>query len=154
MKKHTTKIAVGIFLIALLLAASSAFADAKIALGHTAFNSSMTVGEIGYEWRDFEVTAGLIGQGSTKRGDQDAVPVYSVSKLVKPGWRFLGARNYYRIGVAYVDGSPLVGRTNFRLGVGLDWGIAALEYVHYSSAGIHETNTGIDAVLLRLNLPF
>ena len=151
---NKTSAAVLLFIVVLLFAASNAFADAKIALGKTAFNSSNTVGEIGWEFRDWEITAGLIGEGETKRGDQGVVPVYSFSKLVKPDWSFLGAKNYYRIGVAYVDGSPLVGNTNFRLGVGLAWKVASIEYVHYSSAGIHDTNTGIDIIMLRMNLPF
>lgn len=150
----TTKILVALFIVILLLAAGSAWADARIALGKTVFNSSSTVGEIGYEWRDWEANIGLIGQGSTKNGDTDTIATYSISKLVKPGWKFLGGKNYYRIGVAYIDGSPLVGGTNFRLGVGLEYKVFQLEYMHYSSAGIHKTNTGIDSLMLRLKLPF
>jgi len=153
-KLTTTKVAVGVFLILLLLAANSAFADVRIALGQTAFNSTNTVGEIGYEWRDWEANVGLIGSGSTKNGHSDEVWTYSVSKLVRPDWKFLGGKNYYRIGVAYIDDSPLVGGTNFRLGVGLEYKVFQIEYAHYSSAGIHETNTGIDAIMLRIKLTF
>lgn len=148
-----TKLIVIAFIVILILAAGSAWADAKIALGQTVFNSHSTIGEIGYEWNDWEVNVGLIGAGSTKNGGQDIVPTYSLSKLIKPDWRFLGGKNYYRIGVAYIDGSPLVGNTNFRLGVGLEYKHFAIEYMHYSSAGIHNTNTGIDGLVLRLNLP-
>lgn len=151
---NKTRIAVVIFIVVLLIAAGSAWADAKIALGQTVFNSTNTVGEIGYEWRDWEINAGLIGQGSTKNGDTDTIAAYSISKLVKPDWKFLGGKNYYRIGIAYIDGSPLVGRTNFRLGVGIEYKVFQIEYVHYSSAGIHETNAGIDAIMLKMNLSF
>lgn len=151
---NKTGIAVLVFIVILLLAAGSAWADPRIALGQTAFNSTNTIAEVGYEWREWEANLGLIGSGSTKNGHQDLVKTYSISKLVRPDWKFLGAKNYYRIGVAYIDDSPLVGGTNFRLGVGLEYKVFQVEYVHYSSAGIHETNTGIDAVMLRLNLPF
>lgn len=151
---NKTKIAVGIFLIVLLFSAYNAWADGSVALGHTAFNSSSTVGEIGYEVNDWEFNAGLIGQGSTKNGDSGVVETFSISKLVKPGWSFLGGQNYYRIGVAYVNDSPLVGDTNFRLGVGLDYGLFAVEYGHLSSAGIHDPNTGIDFIQFKIKLPY
>jgi len=154
LKLNFTKIAVLTFIVVLLLAANSAFADVRIALGQTAFNSTNTVGEIGYEWREWEASVGLIGYGSTKNGHSDEVWTYSLSKLVRPDWSFLGGKNYYRIGVAYIDDSPLVGGTNFRLGVGLEYKVFQVEYLHYSSAGIHKTNTGIDAIMLRIKLPF
>ena len=155
MKLNYTFAAVALFVVLLIAAASNANGEdgARIALGHTAANSELPMGEIGYEHRGWELAASQIGEGDTKRGEQDTVPIYSLSHVVRPSWRFLGATNYYRIGVAYVDGSPLVGDTNFRLGIGLEWKVMQLEYFHYSSAGIHETNTGIDGVQLRLLIP-
>lgn len=151
-----TKGAVLLFIILLLWAAFDARGDngARVSLGHTVFNSQVTVGEVGYEYEGWEVAATQMGSGSTKRGDVDVTPVYSVSYLVEPRWGLLWGENYYRLGVAYVDGSPLVGDTNFRLGIGVNYyDVFSLEYVHYSSAGIHETNTGIDAIQLRFHIP-
>lgn len=141
------------FIVVLILAAGSAFADARIALGHTAFNSSSPMAEVGYEWREWEASAGLIGSGWTKKGDTGLVKTVSLSRLIRPDWTFLGGKNYYKLGLAYIDGSPLVGGTNFRLGIGLEYKVFQIEYLHYSSAGIHERNTGIDGVVLRMKLP-
>lgn len=149
--------AVGVvgFIVLLLFASCNARAHdgARISLGYTVANSERPMGEIGYEYQGWELAAALIGEGKTKRGYQDTVPVYSLSHLVRPSWHILGATNYYRIGVSYVDGSPLVGKANFRLGVGLDWEVIQLEYFHYSSAGINETNSGIDGLQLRYLIP-
>lgn len=150
-----TVVGVVTFIIVLLAASYDARAEngARISLGHTVANSEVTVGEVSYEWNDWEAGAMLIGEGDTKNGEQSTVPVYSVSHLVCPEWSILGADNYYRLGVAYVDGSPLVGDWNFRLGVGLEWKVFQLEYAHLSSAGIYETNSGIDMIQLRYKIP-
>jgi hypothetical protein len=53
------------------------------------------------------------------------------------------------MGLSYNDGSKLVGRTNFRLGLGLDFNeVLRVEYVHHSSADIHNPNRGIDYIML------
>lgn len=146
MKK--TAIAVVIFLFVLLLAMcserSEAADGARIALGKTAVNSSHTYGEFGYEWNQWEITIGQIGQ------EEDPAEVFTLSRIVRPDWRILGATNFYRIGFAYVDDSPLIGDTNFRLGFGLEWELVQLEYFHYSSAGIHDPNTGVDGIQFRI----
>jgi hypothetical protein len=151
MKINFTKVAVVLFIIVLSWAAYDARADDgfRFSLGYTVANSTLPFGSVSYEWKDMELDATLIGQGSTKRGDQDVVKVFSLSHIVRPSWTFLGATNYYRIGVSYQDGSPLVGSTNFRLGIGLEWKVLQVEYVHYSSAGIHRPNSGIDGIQLR-----
>ncbi|WP_346839830.1 acyloxyacyl hydrolase [Microbulbifer sp. SAOS-129_SWC] len=123
-----------------------------LSLGHTALHSDNSVGEIGYRVGHWEAAAALIGQGHTSRGDIERARAWSVSRIVWPSWQLLGADNYYRIGAAYVDGDPLVGDWNYRLGLGLSWGLAEVEYFHYSSAGINDPNTGIDGVQLRLRL--
>lgn len=161
MKKKISATVGGVilFLIALLAATNDARGSEhagdglRITLGHTVANSHMTNGELSYEYKGMELGYTLIGKGDTKKGYQDYVDVYSLSHIVRPSWCVWGACNYYRLGVAYVDSSPLVGRTNFRLGVGLEWRHVQLEYFHYSSAGIHETNTGIDGIQLRYKIP-
>lgn len=157
LKLNKTKIAVALFLVVLFFALVSERAAAQpvLSLGRTVLNSENTFGEIGWQFgerQQWEAAATLIGHGWTKRGDIERNHAFSVSRIVRPSWKFLGAANYYRIGAASVHGSPLVGGLNYRLGVGLDWGVVALEYVHYSSAGIHDPNTGIDGVQLRVPL--
>lgn len=156
MKIKPTVIAVLAFIVLLVVMVYAEAARAqdgvRISLGRTVANSSATFGEIGYEWRRWELTAGQIGVGNTHNGPQSEVAVFSASRMVRPGWRFLGAEAYSRIGVAYVRGSPLVGDTNFRLGLGLQYRHFQIEYFHLSSAGIHQPNTGIDGIGLRLML--
>ena len=130
---------------------------ALVSLGHTAANSHTSVGEVAWQLpgQRWEVGAMLIGQGATRRGAiADPIPVYSFSRLVRPGWRLFGADAYLRLGAAYVDGHPLVGEVNYRLGAGLRWPVAALELGHFSSGGIYDPNTGVDGLLLRVPLAF
>lgn len=152
-----TRLGVLVFIILLLLASINALGSeynngARISLGHSVANSELPLGEIGYEYNNWEIAATLMGEGRTKNGDQDLVGIYSLSRMVRPSWNFLGATNYYRLGVSYVNDSPLVGEANFRLGIGLEWDIVQLEYFHYSSAGINSTNSGIDGILLRYKI--
>lgn len=157
MKLSKTVYAVLAFIVLLVLATYSAhgaeppsYDGPRIALGHSALNSKVTVGEVSYELRSWEFAATQLGEGWTKRGEQQEVGIFSLSRVVRPSWFFLGGRNYYRIGTAWVKGSPLVGDTNYRLGIGLEYKLISFEYFHYSSAGIHRPNTGIDGVLFRL----
>lgn len=143
------------FIALLFLAADDAWGDnATIALGRTALNSDSTYAEIGYEVRDWEFNVGLIGAGQTKDGWQSTVLTYGISKIVRPSWCFLGGCNYYRIGIAAVHGSPLVGPINFRLGIGMDYGVFRIEAGHLSSGDLFEDNTGIDWPMLKLEVPF
>ena len=154
-----TKILVAIFIILLIGAAFSEYANAqrvdpvddgpRISLGHTAFNKYETHGEFGYEWNQWEAAYSI--QGSS--GVSDTTNIASLSRVVKPEWFVGHARNYYRIGVSHVDNSDLVGDFNFRLGVGLTYKVFAVEYFHYSSAGINDTNSGIDGFMIRFNVP-
>ncbi len=153
MKINWTVLGVLLFILLILLASFDARSDqSTISLGHTVFNSSATIGEYSYERNNWDFGLSLIGSGDTKKGYKDDTPIASISYLVRPDWEFLGGKNYYRLGGAYVHEHPLVGNSNYRLGVGMDWDVFALEYVHYSSAGIHETNTGIDAIQLRYQI--
>ena len=157
---------IGLFLIAAFVAAflwaySAEPARAEVpepaavvvSLGYTLANSDTSVGEVawllpGQRW---EIGAMAIGQGSTRRGPiVGHVKVYSVSRLVRPGWQLLGGESYFRLGLAYVDGHPLVGPGNYRLGAGIRWPRAALELGHFSSGGINDPNTGVDGVHLRV----
>jgi hypothetical protein len=152
MKFNKTAFGVGIFVVILIFAGYSAKSNADsihLGLGKTFVNSSLAIGEIGYEKNNFEVQASLMEDGSTKNGQQDKMQIYSVSYLTKPQWGYKGIEPYVRLGLSYNDGSELVGRTNFRLGLGLDFNeVLRVEYVHHSSAGIHNPNTGIDYIML------
>ena len=157
MKINKTATLVVAFIVVLIFAVYSANSEAenspRIALGYSVGNSQLPWGELGYEYNNWEVAVAQWGEGTTDKGSQDTVEVVSLSHVVRPHWNFLYGRNYYRIGVAHVNDSVLVGDTNFRLGIGLEWEHVQLEYFHYSSAGIHDTNTGIDGIQLRLKLP-
>ena len=151
MKIKPTTIAVVIFAVLLVLAAFNASAQGfRTSLGYTVANSTTPWGEVSYEFPSgWELAGSVSGAGDTRRGPQGEVSTVSWSRVVRPDWWLLGGRNYYRLGVAYVDGSPLVGNTNFRLGIGLEFKVFQIEYFHYSSAGIHQPNTGIDGIQLR-----
>ncbi len=152
MKIKPTAIAVGVFIFLLLFAAFNASAEPgfRVALGRTVVNSATPWGEFGYEFPNgWELAGSVSGAGDTARGPQGEVSTVSWSRIVRPDWWLLGGRNYYRLGVAYVDGSPLIGNSNFRLGIGLEYRVFQVEYFHYSSAGIHQPNTGVDGLQLR-----
>lgn len=143
---------VAAFIVAVILALYSVETKAgpTIGLGQTFNKSSLSYGEVGYEWKDWEATAGKMGEGQTDYGRQEPVNIYSLSRLVRPGWCIKSVCNYFRVGVSKVHGSPLVGEDNYRLGIGIEHTKVQVEYVHFSSAGIYENNGGIDAVMLRL----
>jgi hypothetical protein len=126
----------------------------RVGVGESVFNSHLKTAEIGYEWNSWEASATLMGAGNTKNGRQDRLEIYSISYLTRvaaaPAW----ATPFLRLGVGYNSGSTLVGRTNFRLGLGVDFSdVWRVEYVHHSSAGIHKPNTGIDYVMLTYKMP-
>lgn len=152
MNKIGKTTAVLIFLAVFLWALSESEASEltpKIGLGSTVANSHLTTGEFSIEYRRWEVAVGIIGAGHTERGEQDSVNTFSVSRFVRPDWVILGGRNYYKMGIGYVDDSPLVGPINYRLGIGLEYRFVSVEYFHYSSAGIHKTNTGVDGIMVK-----
>jgi len=128
---------------------SKAEQSVQIGLGETVINSHLTVGEIGYEYNQWEIQAALIEAGATKNGRQDQMEVYSVSYRTEPNLEFFGIQPYSRLGVSYNSGSELVGDTNFRLGLGLDFhNVWRVEFSHHSSSSIHDPNTGVDAVTI------
>ena len=151
-----TKILVVIFIALLVSAGFNEYARAaepvtnsgpRISLGQTLFNQYETHGEIGYEWNRWEAAASI--QGTPE--EDETTRITSLSRVVKPDWSIGPVNNYYRIGAARVHNSDLVGDFNFRLGIGLSHKVMSVEYFHYSSAGIYDTNTGIDGVMIRFN---
>ena len=157
MKFNKITLGVAGFIVLLILAGYSAKSFAgtvNIGLGKTVINSHLKVGEIGYQHGDWELQASLMQDGGTKRGAQAQVETYSLSNITTPGWGYAGVQPYMRLGVSVNSGSNLVGNTNFRLGIGVDFNsVFRLEYVHHSSAGIHYPNTGLDYVTLSYVIP-
>jgi hypothetical protein len=153
MKK--TAILVAVFVIALIVAGYVRADDgARIGLGKSIINSDLKTAEIGYEWNSWEANATLSEAGKTKNDVQDQVETYSISYLTRIAAAPVWATPFLRLGVSYNSGSNLVGPTNFRLGVGVDFSdVWRVEYVHHSSAGIHKPNTGIDYVMLTYKMP-
>ena len=154
---NKTKLGVAAFVVILIAAgyAVTARADTvQVGLGKSILNSSATVGEIGYERKGWEVQATLMGAGDTKNGQQDRLSIYSVSYITEPGWGYKGVEPYVRLGISHNTGSTLIGSSNFRLGLGVEFSkVFRLEYVHHSSAGIHDPNTGLDYVALSYVMP-
>jgi hypothetical protein len=154
---NKTKLSVAAFVVILIAAGYSATSRADtvyIGLGKSILNSSATVSEIGYERNGWEVQATLMGAGDTKNGHQDQMSIYSVSYITRPGWGYRGVEPYVRLGVSHNTGSTLIGTSNFRLGLGVEFNqVFRLEYVHHSSAGIHDPNTGLDYVALSYVMP-
>jgi hypothetical protein len=159
--KNLNKTTLGViaFIIVLLLAGYSAKSDAeengvRVSIGKTIVNSELKVGELSYEYNDWEFSAALVEDGKTKNGFQEQVEIYTVSYLTKPGWGVYGIEPYVRIGASKNSGSKLIGPTNFRLGLGIDFqNVWRVEFNHHSSAGIHNPNTGLDYVTLTYKIP-
>ena len=154
MKK--TAILVVLFIVILLIAGYARAEDGmRIGIGKAVINSHLKTAEIGYEYNSWEVNAALLESGDTKNGSQDKLGIFSASYLTRPqGWGVWGIDPYFRLGVGYNTGSNLVGRTNYRLGIGLDFhDVWRVEFSHHSSAGIHSPNTGIDYVTITYKAP-
>lgn len=153
MKINKTTLGVLTFILILIAAGYSAKTNAEqfatIGVGQTVINSELKVGMVGYEINNWEFNARLTEAGDTKNGHQDQQETYSVSYLTKPQWGYKGIDPYFRLGISKNSGGELVGDTNFMLGIGLDFhDVFRLELIHDSSAGIHQTNTGIDQIVL------
>lgn len=134
-------IVVGLF----ALASARAKADTNISLGQSIIKTELSTGEISTGLYDWEIGYQKIG------GDID---ILSVSRVIRPDWCLSNICYYQRLGVAYIPNSTLVGNTNYRLGIGIDFNdLFAFEYFHYSSAGIHKINYGLDGIMLRVKLP-
>lgn len=154
---NNTIIAVIAFTVLLLAAGYSRAEDGvRIGVGKSFIGSDVTVGELGVEYNNWELTTTQFGQGWTKRGEQEAHAFYSASYLTKPqALQNKWASPFLRLGVSYNSGDPLVGKSNYRLGIGVDFSdVWRIEYGHYSSAGQHDPNSGVDWVALTYKMPF
>jgi len=156
MKK--TAYLVAFFIVVIILAGysmkSSAESFSTLGIGTTLINSHLKTAEVGFNYNSWELQGTLIEKGSTKNGPQDYVKIASVSRLIEPSWGYMGVEPYFRLGISYSPASNLVGNSNFKLGVGVDFNeVFRVEYTHHSSAGIHSPNTGVDYVTIVYRLP-
>ncbi|AOS95554.1 hypothetical protein AUP74_00077 [Microbulbifer aggregans] len=123
----------------------------SIGLGQTLFNGDMTAAEVSIRHQRWELGGVILGQGDTSEGAQERLGyAASITRMLRPGWEWCRGSVYGRVGLAYVDGSPLVGHFNFRTGVGIDFRGFSLEYQHLSSASLTRLNTGIDVIQFRI----
>ena len=146
------------FIIVIIMAGYSAKSSAEIfatlGIGTTLINSTLKVADVGYNYNGWEIQGTLIERGTTKNGPQDYLKLASLSYLVEPSWGYMGVEPYFRLGLSYNPDSNLVGTSNFKLGIGVDFNeVFRVEYTHHSSAGIHSPNTGIDYVTIVYRLP-
>ena len=93
----------------------------------------------------------MTGKGDTRYGDHQQMRMISINRLVYPGWwknkLFIG------LGISKVSqNQPLVGEWNYRPIFGYDGGVYKVYYHHYSSAGVNDMNTGVDGIVLRVEM--
>jgi hypothetical protein len=124
-----------------------------VEINRSVINSNATVGGFGYRWDNrWDAGMHLVGHGETKKGYQEVTEMYSFTRVINPTWSLLGGAFYQRIGIVYAPDQTLIGTSNFKLGMGLRWDFAEIEWQHVSSADIHETNRGLDFIGLRFML--
>ena len=148
-----------IFIIAFIVTASMA-REAKavehnftpfIELGSLVNESDASHGAIGFTYNDkWQVSRMFIGEGETSWGDHPKAKVWTVDRLINPGW--LNDRFFMILGIAKIDTSFLVEPYNYHIGAGWKWGTGRIYYHHLSSADINTQNTGIDMITWRIDL--
>lgn len=104
--------------------------------------------EIGFRHNNWDLQLAKTERGRIRHGSkQDSTKIYSLSYLFQSEELPI----FGRLGVAYTPNQEkLIGNSNFRLGVGIrPLENLEFEYTHYSSAGIHDPNTGLDMLMVR-----
>lgn len=123
----------------------------SVGVGRALFNGDMTAAELSYRYRRWELGGVILGQGDTSKGAQERLGyAASITRVLDPSWEWCRGKAYGRVGISYVDGSPLVGHFNFRTGIGIDFSTFSLEYQHFSSASLTNLNIGIDIIQFRI----
>lgn len=154
------KVAVGVIVAVVLIMWGSWISAEKaqaegvyFELGKTYLASSVTTHGVGYVNSDgWGVGIEATGKGQTRKGKTTPKPIISFYKVTDPNWKILGGNFKTSLGMSYTPDQLLVGPTNFRLEFSLEYvGGAELFIRHYSSAGLHTPNTGIDLVGFRKN---
>lgn len=127
---------------------------ARVFIGQSTGYISETIQGVGVEAYRWELQAAEQGNRN-ERTAEGTTNLYSLTRIIRPAWTFIGFQPEFRIGPAYVENSPFVGRTNMHLAAGVAWyGLISLSYNHYSSGGVHRPNTGLDDVRASMNFSF
>ena len=122
-----------------------------IELGQLQNESDASMGSVGVTYKDkWQLARMFIGEGETDWGKHPKAKVWSVDRLINPGW--FNDHVFLLLGVAYIDTSFLVEPWNYHVGAGWKWGTGRIYYHHLSSADINTQNTGIDMITWRVDL--
>ena len=146
-----------ILIFAILLGLSSeSEADPYVEVGALFESSDATMASIGYLYNDkWEASLSYIGEGEDDWGqDTPKVKIMAVTRLFHPGWVY--NKYFMGIGLSKLESDEkyaLVDTWNFKLVIGLKLGDRSrLYFQHYSSFDVNEQNTGINALVLRVDL--
>jgi hypothetical protein len=116
-------------------------------VGWSGINAQGSTGRFGVRAKNWELETGLYGHDKTDLGTiREPVRYISFSRVIRSQKRFLGGKVFYKAGIAYVDDHPLVGKMNFNLSAGIDFGVVKISGNHKSSADIFETNKGTNSI--------
>ena len=126
--------------------------EAYVHIGAQVNASDATAGGFGVIYKDkIDLNVTYIGEGDTKWGKHESMRVFSISRIVTPGW----ACFYMGIGYANVQNSLLVGEHNYLLTAGCKWDNVRAYYQHGSDLNIGtNNNTGLDGFHVAYNLSF
>jgi hypothetical protein len=131
----------------LLLPEEATAAELYSGIGWSGINAQGSTGRFGVRAKNWELETGLYGHGRTDLGTiREPVRYISFSRVIRSQKRFLGGKVFYKSGIAYVDDHPLVGKMNFNLSAGIDFGVVKISGNHKSSADIFETNKGTNSI--------
>jgi len=122
-----------------------------IELGQLQNESNASIGAIGFTFKNkWQASRMFIGEGDTEWGRHPKAKAWTFDRIVNPGW--FDDHVFMMIGIAKIDTEFLVEPWNYHLGFGWQWKSGKIYYQHFSSADINTQNTGIDAIIWRVNL--
>jgi hypothetical protein len=150
---------IALFVIALAGALESERAEASnfkpyLHIGGQVNASDATMGGGGFVYKGkLDVNVTFIAEGDTEWGKHDSMRVFSITRIVTPGW--FGDTLYLGVGYANVQDTLLVGEHNFNLAVGGRWKWGRIYYNHISDFDIGtNNNTGLDGLHAAFDLSF
>jgi hypothetical protein len=122
-----------------------------IELGRLFNESDASMGSIGVTYKNkWQLNRTFIGAGETEYGPHPKAKVWSVDRLITPGW--MNSHFFMVLGVAKIDTSFLVEPYNYHVGFGWQWPTGKLYFHHLSSGDINDQNTGINLLTWRVDL--
>jgi len=148
-----------IFVITLATALESERAEASdfkpyMAIGGQVNVSDASMASAGIIYKNkIDVRVTYIGEGDTEWGKHESMRVFSVNRIVTPGW--FGDTFFMGVGYANVQETRLVGEHNFNLMVGGQWKWGRIYYNHISDFDVGTNdNTGLDGLHASFDLSF